>query len=64
MLPEDKTHELSTWEGNETCPFCGDTLSDPGAGFIDHTRVSPYCRGAFDIWRGRVANDIGGEWLG
>ncbi|MFW6385263.1 MAG: DUF7501 family protein [Halodesulfurarchaeum sp.] len=63
MLPEDKPNEVSVWDGNNTCPFCGVGLSDPGAGFIDHTKASPYCRGAFDVWRDRVASDMSGEWL-
>jgi hypothetical protein len=53
-----------TWNGTETCPFCGDEIPDPGAGFIAHTRDSPACRSAFDGWRERLRSDMRGEWSG
>ncbi|MFB6114140.1 MAG: hypothetical protein ABEJ58_08590 [Halodesulfurarchaeum sp.] len=62
MLPDDNK-TMAAWDGTNTCPFCGTTIDDPGVGFIEHTRVSPYCKGAFDVWRERVAEDISGEWL-
>lgn len=55
---------IPSWDGTETCPFCGSTLSDPGAGFIVHTKRSPGCHKAFDGWRNRLKDDIRGEWSG
>ncbi|AKH96985.1 DUF7501 family protein [Halanaeroarchaeum sulfurireducens] len=54
----------TVWSGTSTCPFCGSTLTDPGVGFIEHTDGSPTCRGAFEGWRDRIANDIHAEWSG
>lgn len=58
------TDRTPTWNGTETCPFCGATLPDPGAGFIAHTRDSEACRTAFEGWRSRLRDDMRGEWSG
>ncbi|WP_435334732.1 DUF7501 family protein [Haloarchaeobius sp. TZWWS8] len=52
------------WDDPERCPFCGGPVSDGGAGFIDHIRLSPECEIRFKRWRDRVANDVPGEWAG
>lgn len=62
MHSSNTTNGTTVWNGTNTCPFCGSTLSDPGAGFIEHTKGSPDCRGAFEGWRDRIANDIHAEW--
>lgn len=53
-----------SWNGTETCPFCGRSIQDPGAGFIAHTRDHPDCRSAFDGWRRRLQEDLVGGWSG
>lgn len=53
-----------TWSGPETCPFCGEALADPGAGFIAHIERTPDCKDAFEGWRERIRGDIWGEWSG
>jgi len=52
------------WSDPTTCPFCGDALADPGAGFVDHLGASPDCEARFDVWRDNVARDVRGEWAG
>ena len=64
MLSPRKPNRPTDWSGTETCPFCGTNLPDPGAGFIEHTKGSPRCRGAFEGWRNRIADDIYAEWSG
>lgn len=52
------------WSDPYTCPFCDATLSDPGAGFVDHLARSGPCERGYERWRERVAGDIVGEWTG
>jgi len=54
----------SPWTDTLRCPFCGDRLSDPGRGFIDHIDTSGTCRDAFETWRNTVGDDMGGTWSG
>ncbi len=54
----------SPWTDTLRCPFCGDRLSDPGRGFIDHIDTSGTCRDAFETWRTTVGDDMGGTWSG
>ena len=53
-----------TWSDPSQCPFCDTALASPGAGFVDHLDDSDDCRTEFDVWRGRVADDLGGAWTG
>lgn len=53
-----------SWSDPNQCPFCGASLSSPGAGFVDHIGESPGCESAFDDWRDRVGGDVGGTWGG
>lgn len=55
--------QVPRWTGAGSCPFCGESIPDPGAGFIEHTRDSTSCRRAFDGWRERIQNDMKGEWV-
>ncbi|RQG95847.1 DUF7501 family protein [Natrarchaeobius chitinivorans] len=52
------------WSDPVICPFCGDELQSPGAGFIDHIRESDDCERGFEHWRENVAGDLAGEWSG
>ena len=52
------------WENPDACPFCGASLPDGGAGFVDHAAANPDCEARFEEWRENVAGDIGGEWSG
>ncbi len=54
----------TNWSDPRTCPFCGDELADPGAGFVDHLGSNPDCEEGFDVWRDNVAGDVRGEWGG
>lgn len=54
----------TNWTNTGTCPFCGDQLADPGAGFVDHIGENPNCQSSFDVWRENVAGDVAGEWSG
>ncbi|MFC3476629.1 DUF7501 family protein [Halobacterium litoreum] len=52
------------WDDPDACPFCGASLRDGGAGFIEHVEENPACRRRFEEWRENVAGDVGPEWLG
>ncbi|MEF8779722.1 MAG: hypothetical protein V5A46_03465 [Haloferacaceae archaeon] len=52
------------WVGPSQCPFCGEALADPGAGFVRHLEQSPTCERGFERWRENVAGDLRGEWGG
>lgn len=54
----------TTWADPSTCPFCGDELSDPGAGFVDHIDEQTDCELGFEQWRENIASDLSGEWSG
>jgi len=53
-----------TWDDPNRCPFCGDELPSPGAGFVGHVEESPACRAEFGTWRERVTDDLMGGWSG
>ncbi|MFB6308037.1 MAG: hypothetical protein ABEH35_01785 [Haloarculaceae archaeon] len=53
-----------TWNDPDSCPFCGEQLASPGAGFVDHVAESPDCEAAFGTWRTRVGDDVAGGWSG
>jgi len=53
-----------TWNDPNRCPFCGDALASPGAGFVAHVAEAPDCEDRFDAWRDRVGGDVGGGWSG
>jgi hypothetical protein len=52
------------WINPVTCPFCGDELASPGAGFVDHIHDNADCQDGFDHWRENIAGDLAGEWAG
>ncbi|MXV64207.1 hypothetical protein GS429_19480 [Natronorubrum sp. JWXQ-INN-674] len=52
------------WIDTVTCPFCGDELASPGAGFIDHIDENADCEAGFEHWRENIASDLAGEWSG
>ncbi|RQG91402.1 hypothetical protein EA462_05370 [Natrarchaeobius halalkaliphilus] len=52
------------WVDPVTCPFCGDELASPGAGFVDHIDENGDCERGFDHWRENIAGDLAGEWSG
>lgn len=52
------------WNRPEYCPFCGQELNDPGAGFIDHLEDNEECAYEFDRWRAAIIDDVEGEWSG
>ncbi|WP_226022794.1 DUF7501 family protein [Halomicrobium salinisoli] len=54
----------TNWSDPDTCPFCGDDLVDPGAGFVDHIGESPDCEDSWSTWRDNLAGDVRGEWAG
>lgn len=54
----------TNWSDTSTCPFCGDALADPGAGFVDHLAESPDCDAGFTNWKENVAGDVVGGWGG
>jgi len=53
-----------SWNDPNRCPFCGDALASPGAGFIDHVDVSPTCETEFEHWRENVGGDVAAGWSG
>jgi hypothetical protein len=53
-----------TWNDPDRCPFCGDQIPSPGAGFVDHLGESPDCESDFGDWRARITDDIRGGWAG
>ncbi len=53
-----------SWTDPHQCPFCGDALASPGAGFIAHLESAPACQDAFDTWRDRVGGDVSRGWSG
>lgn len=52
------------WSDPITCPFCGDELASPGAGFVDHIHDNAECENGFEHWRENIAGDLAGEWTG
>ncbi|MFC4356921.1 hypothetical protein ACFO0N_03045 [Halobium salinum] len=60
----ETTTSRPQWTDTEQCPFCGDQLTDAGAGFIDHIDEEPTCESSFESWRTQVAGDMDGEWSG
>ncbi|RKD97174.1 DUF7501 family protein [Halopiger aswanensis] len=58
------TNGTREWVDPIVCPFCGDELPSPGAGFVDHIDENEACEHRFDRWRTNIAGDIGGEWTG
>ncbi|WP_170977288.1 DUF7501 family protein [Halorussus salinisoli] len=54
----------TTWNDPNDCPFCGNELQNPGAGFIDHIEANPDCEEGFETWRSQIADDICGGWSG
>jgi hypothetical protein len=56
--------ESDRWANPDLCPFCGETLADGGAGFMDHIDEAPVCKERFDDWKEQISSDIGGEWGG
>lgn len=54
----------TNWSDPSCCPFCGDGLASPGAGFVDHIEDSPDCEAGFDVWTDNVAGDVAGGWSG
>ncbi|MDQ2049029.1 hypothetical protein RBH26_00875 [Natronolimnohabitans sp. A-GB9] len=54
----------TNWSDPIACPFCGDELASPGAGFVDHIDENADCAAEFDHWRNNIAGDISGEWSG
>ncbi|SIR87481.1 DUF7501 family protein [Natronorubrum thiooxidans] len=54
----------TNWNDLTSCPFCGDELASPGAGFIDHIDSSANCEDGFEQWRANIAGDLAGEWSG
>jgi hypothetical protein len=64
MAHDHPDPEANDWENPDFCPFCGERLSDPGEGFLDHVADSTPCDERFAAWRENIADDIGGEWSG
>lgn len=56
--------ESSQWDNPDVCPFCGASLVDGGAGFMDHVAEAPVCEDRFEAWIERIRDDIDGEWGG
>lgn len=52
------------WENPDFCPFCGERLTDPGTGFMDHIEDSDTCHTRFSEWRENISGDMGSEWGG
>ncbi|ADD07051.1 uncharacterized protein Nmag_3501 [Natrialba magadii ATCC 43099] len=52
------------WTDPIACPFCGDELASPGAGFVDHIHESATCEAEFEFWRENISDDVAGEWAG
>ncbi|ELY85567.1 DUF7501 family protein [Natrialba taiwanensis] len=52
------------WSDPVSCPFCGDELASPGAGFVDHIHENEACEDEFTFWRENVSGDLAGEWSG
>jgi hypothetical protein len=48
----------------DRCPFCGDGIDSPGAGFIAHLREASDCADDFERWRDRIGDDMPGGWAG
>lgn len=56
--------DSSRWDNPDLCPFCGESLVDGGAGFMEHTEESEPCRERFEAWIEQIRDDMGGEWGG
>lgn len=64
MATTDREMPATSWDGPSTCPFCGATLPNPGAGFVDHLDESLACADEFETWRDHVAGDMTAGWGG
>ena len=56
--------QATTWNDPNHCPFCGESLPNPGAGFVDHVDETPDCETKFTMWREQITEDISGGWGG
>ncbi|MFC6724732.1 hypothetical protein ACFQE1_10165 [Halobium palmae] len=63
-MSAETTAARPRWTDPERCPFCGDELTDGGAGFVFHIGEAPSCESRFETWRQRVGGDMSGEWSG
>jgi hypothetical protein len=52
------------WDNPDLCPFCGASLTDGGAGFMDHVDEHETCRERFEAWLENIRDDVEGEWSG
>ncbi|MFC6954500.1 MULTISPECIES: DUF7501 family protein [Halorubellus] len=50
----------ANWTTEYNCPFCDDTLEDPGAAFVDHIADNPECKSGHDAWKFHLTDDFGG----
>ncbi|GAB3674428.1 DUF7501 family protein [Halopiger thermotolerans] len=55
--------EPAEWDDPTECPFCGASIDDGGAGFIEHVERKNDCAVAFSRWREGVSSDVEGEWV-
>lgn len=53
-----------TWNDPFECPFCGENLPSPGAGFVDHVSENAECEKRHENWRDNVVEDMRGGWGG
>lgn len=59
-----KSTENATWNDPQACPFCGESIRNGGAGFVEHADANADCKTRFDEWRANVAGDVRSEWSG
>jgi|AntDeeMinimDraft_5_1070356.scaffolds.fasta_scaffold00023_44 hypothetical protein len=50
----------ANWTDTSNCPFCDETLANPGVAFVDHIDDNPECQAGHDAWRFHLAGDFGG----
>lgn len=53
-----------SWSDPNRCPFCGDALASPGAGFVEHVEEAPDCAEQHGMWKENLSGDIAGGWSG
>jgi len=52
------SRDSDDWINPDLCVFCGENLSDGGAGFIAHIQTAETCAARFEEWLANISGDM------